>query len=63
MACDEKRLLETDVDLQAHHLQQRLKQKESSDVKFDLVDVKRMAQDLLDAITTLRKHEDQHLCG
>lgn len=60
MACDEKRLLEHEVDLNTLHLQKRLKQKESRDPKFDLGELRRMAQDLVDSIEELRGHEDQH---
>ena len=63
MACDEKRLLEHEVDLNTLHLQKRLKQKESSDPKFDLGELRRMAQDLVDSIEELRGHEDQHKCS
>ena len=63
MACDEKRLLEHEVDLNTLHLQKRLKQKESSDPKFDLGELRRMAQDLVDSIKELREHEDQHKCS
>ncbi len=63
MACNERRLLESDVDSAAHHLQMRLTQKDTSDLKFELAEVKRMAQDLVDAIGILRKHSDQHRCN
>jgi hypothetical protein len=63
VACDQKRLLEHDVDSNAHHLQGRLKQEESGDPKFDLGEISRMAQDLIDSIEELRKHEDQHKCN
>ena len=63
MGCDDKRLLEEDVDSNAHHLQRRLKQKESASPVFDLGEITRMAKDLIDSIETLRKHEDQHKCN
>ena len=63
MACNERRLLDSDVDSATHHLQMRLKQKESGDLKFELAEVKRMAQDLIDSIDKLRKHTDQHKCN
>lgn len=61
MACAKRRLLEHDVDANAHHLQKRLKQV-PGDSQFDLIDIKRMAQDLLDSIKELRKHETKHKC-
>jgi hypothetical protein len=63
VACDERRLLRHEVDLNALHLQKRLKQKESRDPKFDLGELRRMAQDLVDSIEELREHEDQHKCS
>ena len=63
MACDERRLLEHELDLNTRHLQKRLKQKESSNPKFDLGELRRMAQDLVDSIEELRAHEDQHKCS
>lgn len=63
MACDTRRQLESDIDGAAHHLKMRLKEKEIGDLKFDLGDVKRMAQDLIDALDQLREHEDQHGCN
>jgi len=62
VACDERRLLEHEVDLNTVHLQKYLKQKESSDLKVDLRELRRMAQDLVDSIEELREHEDQNKC-
>ena len=63
MSCDTKQRLDSDVDSAVHHLQARLRQDETGDLKFELGEVKRMAQDLVDAIGQLRRHEDQHECG
>ena len=63
MPCDQRRLLENEVDSDAHNLRQRLKQREGPDLKFDLLDIKRMAQDLLDSLAQLREHEEKHKCN
>jgi len=63
VACDERRLLEHEVDLNANHLKEHLKQKESGNPKFDLADLRLMAQDLIDSIEDLRMHDDQHKCN
>ena len=63
MACDERRLLEHEVDLNAQHLKERLKQEESGNPKFDLADLRLLAQDLIDSIEDLRTHDDQHKCN
>jgi hypothetical protein len=63
MACDRRGLLDSSVASASHHLQMRLRQHETKDLKLELGEVKRMAQDLIDAIDQLRKHEDQHKCS
>jgi regulator of sirC expression with transglutaminase-like and TPR domain len=63
VACDEKRQLAHEVDLKAHNLQASLKQEEDIDPKWELGEIRRMAQDLIDSIEELRKHEDEHKCN
>lgn len=63
MPCDEKRHLDSVVDSNAHHLEARLKEKETDDLTYELIDIRRMAKDLTDSINVLRKHEDQHGCN
>lgn len=63
MACHEKRQLEHEVDLKAHNLQESLKQERDIDPKWELGEMRRMAQDLIESIEELRKHEDQHKCN
>jgi hypothetical protein len=58
MTCTTKKDLESKVDSAAHHLEMILKQK-----RDDLSDIKRIAQDLIDALRKLREHEDQHGCN
>jgi hypothetical protein len=63
MICDVRRDLESSVDSAAHHLQMRLRQTEAGDPRLDLGEIKRMAQDLVNALNQLRGHEDYHHCN
>ena len=63
MTCTTKVDLESKVDSAVHHLQMSLEGEQSGDPKYALGELKRMAQDLIDAWDRLRKHEDQHRCN
>lgn len=64
MVCSTRRNLYSDVDSVAQHLGTRLAQHETeNDPKFELREVKRVAQELINAIDDVRKHEHQHKCG
>jgi coenzyme F420-reducing hydrogenase alpha subunit len=62
MACRANRGLENEMYSEANHLQMRLNQSEGN-IKFDLAEIKRMAQELIDSIDGLKKHQAQHKCG
>jgi hypothetical protein len=62
MPCDERTFLETVIDSNANHLQRRLQQEETGDTIFELAEVKRMAQDLVGSLKTLRSHGVKHHC-
>jgi hypothetical protein len=62
MTCDTRRPLTSTVYSAAHHLQFRIKEDDKGNEAFALADVKRMAQDLLDALEELSKHDEQHGC-
>ena len=64
MVCSTRRHLYSDVDSVAHHLGTHLAQHErENDPRFELVEVRRMAQKLIEAIDHVRTHEDQHKCS
>jgi hypothetical protein len=64
MVCSTRRNLYSDVDSVAHHLGTHLAQLEAeNDPRFELKQIKRMAQELINAIDHVRKHEDQHKCS
>jgi hypothetical protein len=58
-----RRLLDTDVMSATHHLEMRLKEEVSNDSNYELGEVKGMAQELVDALNELRKHEETHGCN
>jgi hypothetical protein len=64
MVCSTRRNLYSDVDSIAHHLGTHLGQHETeNDPRVELGEVRRIAQELIDAIDHVRKHEDQHKCS
>jgi hypothetical protein len=63
MVCSTRRTLYSNVDSVAHRLETHLAQREAeNDPGFELRQLERMAQELIDAIDHVSKHEDQHKC-
>ena len=62
MPCNVRRELQSRVDSTAYHLQMRLVENETDDLRFELVDLKQMAQSLLDALNRLKEHGEDHHC-
>ena len=63
MACSMKLDLESKVESAVHHLKMSMKWKEAGDPNYELGELRRMAQDVVDAWESLRQHEDQHRCN
>lgn len=62
MDCPERILLAHDLDSAVHRLGMKLLEDESSDLAFAYRELKRMAQDVVDAHHVLSQHEDDHNC-
>ncbi len=63
MSCDARDLLNESVISATHHLEHRLREPEGSDVRFEHGELKRLAQELVDALNELREHEEKHRCA
>jgi hypothetical protein len=63
MSCDTRKLLHSKAQSAAHHLERRLESSDNADLNCELGEMKRMAQDLLDALNELWDHEDKHGCN
>jgi hypothetical protein len=63
MPCDSRALLTDLVFSKTHHLDRRLKEPEGGDLKYEHGDLKRMAQELVDAVNELQAHEETHRCN
>jgi len=63
MVCNSRRLLDADVMSAAHHLEMHLKREVSNDSNYELGEVKSKAQELVDALNQLQRHEETHGCN
>ena len=63
MTCNTRRLLDAEVHSAAQHLQARIKQNDTGSEASALSELKRMAEDLLNALEKLRVHEGEHNCS